>query len=141
MEITASAIQTVGTGSNVQFTNTSVGGGPSIIHRSGSGIVTLRGVTNTQDRARFRVMFGGNVALPVGTTPIVPIIFSISINGEAIPTSAMISSPATPNVYNNIFGAIFLDVPAGCCAQIAVKNIGTSSASIQGANLIVERVA
>ena len=141
MEITANAIQTVQTGSNILFNTTPVGGCGSIIHRDGSGIVTLRGLTNTQDRARFRVMIGANVALPTDTTPITPISFAIAINGEPIQTSAMVSTPAAVNQYNNIFGALFLDVPAGCCSQIAVQNLSPTSVEVQGANLIIERVA
>lgn len=141
MEITANAIQTVQTGSNILFNNTPVGGCGSIMHRDGSGIVTLRGLTTTQDRARFRVMFGANVALPADVTPVSPISFSIAINGEPIPTSAMISTPAAADQYNNIFASLFLDVPAGCCSQIAIQNLSTTSVDVQGANLIIERVA
>ena len=67
MEITANAIQTVDSGANVLFTDTVVGGNYSIIHRDGSGLVTLRGLTN-QCRARFKVSFGGNIAIPTGGT-------------------------------------------------------------------------
>lgn len=141
MEITANAIQTVQTGSNILFNTTPVGGSASIIHRDGSGIVTLRGLTSTQDRARFRIMFGANVALPEDTTPITPISFAIAINGEPIQTSAMVSTPAAANQYNNIFGALFIDIPIGCCSQIAVQNLSPTSAEVQGANLIIERVA
>ena len=86
-------------------------------------------------------MIGANVALPTGTTPITPISFAIAINGEPIQTSAMVSTPAAVNQYNNIFGALFLDVPAGCCSQIAVQNLSPTSVEVQGANLIIERVA
>ena len=46
MEITANALQTVAAGSNVVFTNTAVKGNQCILHREGSGLVTLRGITN-----------------------------------------------------------------------------------------------
>jgi hypothetical protein len=45
MEITANALQTVATNQNVIFTDTAVRGNCSIIHREGSGLVTLRGIT------------------------------------------------------------------------------------------------
>ena len=66
MEITANAIQTVASGSNVVFTETAVSGSSCILHREGAGLVTLRGLTN-QRRARFKISFGSNVALPIGT--------------------------------------------------------------------------
>lgn len=65
MEITAVAAQEVAVNSNVLFTETPVKGNCSIMHREGSGLVTLRGLTNGQCRARFRVYFGGNIYLPL----------------------------------------------------------------------------
>ena len=141
MELTANAIQTVTTNSNVLFTDTPVCGSCSILHREGSGLVTLRGITN-QCRARFRVTFGGNVTVPTGGT-LVPITLAIAINGEPVSSTQMISTPAALDDYNNVFSSIFLDVPAGCCYQVSVQNTtaGTASIGVQNANLIVERVA
>lgn len=140
MEITANALQTVPSGSNVVFTNTAVPGNQSVLHRESSGLVTLRGITN-QCRARFKITFGGNVALPADTTPVVPINLTIAVNGEGVQTSAMISTPAAASEYNNVSSTLFIDIPSGCCSQISIKNTGTSSLSIQNANLIVERMA
>ena len=140
MELTANAIQTVTAGSNVLLTDTVVNGNCSIIHRNGSGLVTLRGITNNQCRARFRVSFGGNIALPTDGT-VGAISLAIAINGEAVATTTMISTPAAVEEYNNIFSTIFLDVPKGCCVQVSVKNTSTQAVSVQNANLIVERVA
>ena len=139
MEITANAIQTVAAGANVLFTDEVTTGNCSIIHRDGSGLVTLRGLT-TQCRARFRVSFGGNVAIPTGGT-VGPVTFALAINGEPVATTTMISTPTAVEEYNNVFSAIFLDVPRNCCMQISVRNIGTDPVEIQNANLIVERVA
>jgi len=46
MEITANAAQTVAVGQVVVFTETAVSGNCSMIHREGSGLVSLRGLTN-----------------------------------------------------------------------------------------------
>jgi hypothetical protein len=139
MELTANAIQTVPAGTNVIFTDTVVGGNCSIMHREGSGLVTLRGLTD-QCRARFRVSFGGNIAIPTGGT-VEPISLAIAVNGEAVATTTMISTPAAVEEFNNVFSAIFLDVPRGCCSQISVRNTSTQPIDVQNANLIVERVA
>lgn len=139
MEITANAIQTVAANQNVQFTDVAVSGSCSIVHRGGSGIVTLRGL-GQQTRARFHVWFGGNVTLAEGAE-IEPVQFAISIGGEAIPTTQMIATPAAIGDYFNISASIFLDVPCGCCQNISIKNTGLTAADIQNANLIVERVA
>ena len=139
MEITANAIQTVASNANVLFTDTVVCGNCAITHRDGSGLVTLRGLTN-QCRARFRVSFGGNIAIPTGGT-VGPISLAIAVAGEAVATTTMISTPAAVEEYQNVFSAIFLDIPRGCCSQISVKNISDEDIEIQNANLIIERVA
>ena len=139
MELTANAIQTVGDNANVLFTDTIVPGNYSILHRDGSGLVTLRGLTN-QCRARFRVSFGGNIAIPTGGT-VGPISLAIAVNGEPVATTTMISTPAAVEEYNNVFSAIFLDVPKSCCSQISVRNISGIEINVQNANLIIERVA
>lgn len=139
MEITANAVQTIAANQNVIFTETPIRGNCSIIHREGSGLVTLRGITD-QCRARFRVSFGANVAIPTGGA-IVPIELAIAINGEAIGPATMISTPAAVANFNNVYTSIFLDVPAGCCYTISVTNIGADAIEVENANLIVERVA
>lgn len=139
MEITANALQTVEANQNVIFTDTAVCGSSSIIHREGSGLVSLRGLTN-QCRARFKVFFSGNVAIPTGGT-VGPISVAISVNGEPVGPTTMISTPAAVEEFNNIATAIYLDVPCGCCSQVGVKNISPDAIEVQNANLIVERVA
>lgn len=139
MEITANALQTVSAGSNVVFTNTAVNGTQCMLHREGSGLVTLRGITN-QQRARFRVTFGGNVALPAEAT-VAPISLAIALNGEPVAETTMISTPSAADAYNSISRVLFLDIPSGCCSQVSVENIGTAAIEIQNASLIVERVA
>lgn len=139
MEITANALQTVNAGSNVVFTNTAVSGNCSIMHREGSGLVTLRGITN-QRRARFRISFGANIAVPTGGTA-GAISLAIAVNGEPISTNQMISTPAAVGEFNNVSRALYLDVPAGCCTQVSVENTSTQAISVQNANLIIERVA
>lgn len=139
MEITANALQVVNIDQNVLFSETAVPGNCSIMHREGSGIVTLRGLTN-QFRARFRITFGANIAVPTGET-VGPISLAIAVNGEAIPTSSMIETPAAVEEFSNVSAVLFLDVPTGCCTQVSVENTSTIPVNVQNANLIVERVA
>lgn len=139
MEITANALQTVNENQNVLFTDTVTCGNCSITHRDGSGLVTLRGLTN-QCRARFKVSFGGNIGVPTGGT-VEAISIAISLDGEAIATTTMTVVPAAVENYWNVFSAIFIDVPRNCCSTIGVKNISTQPIEVQNANLIVERVA
>lgn len=139
MEIITSAVQVVGVNQNVLFTDTVTGGGCSIIHREGSGLVSLRGNTN-QCRARYKVSFGGNIAIPNGQT-VGPISLAISLDGEPIQSTLMISTPGIVERYNNVFGAIFIDVPKGCCVTVGIKNTSAIPIDVQNANLIAERVA
>ena len=140
MEITANALQTVLLNQNVQFTDVVTCGNQSIFHRAGSGLITIRGITNGQCRARFRISFGGNIAIPTGGT-VEPISIALAVDGEAVATTSMISTPAAAEEFNNVFASIYLDVPRGCCYTISVKNTSTQSIDIQNANLIVDRVA
>lgn len=141
MEITANALQTVESNQNVIFTDTVVCGNCSIIHRDGSGLVSLRGLTN-QCRARFKVSFGGNVAIPA-TGTLGPISLALAINGETVATTTMISTPAAVEEFNNVFSSIFINVPRCSDYQVSVKNISADALAIdvQNANLIIERVA
>lgn len=140
MEITANAVQTVAAGSNVTFTETPVSGNCSILHADGSGLVKLRGLTTTQCRARFKVYFGANIAIPTGGT-VDAISLALSVDGEPIATTTMIVTPAAVEEYFNVGSSIYLEVPACCCSTIGVRNIGTAAINVQNANLIIERVA
>ena len=139
-EYTANALQTVEENQNVVLTDAVVCGNNSIVHRDGSGLVTLRGITNCQCRARFKITFGANIAIPTGGT-VEAISLAIAINGEPVQTTTMIETPAAVEEFSNVFSAIFIDVPANCCSQISVRNTSGQAIDVQNANLIVERVA
>ena len=139
MELTANAPQTVGSFRDLLFTDTAVAGSCSIMHREGSGLITLRGITD-QCRARFRVSFGANVALSADAT-VAPITVEIAINGEPLADTTMISTPAAVGDFNNISRVLFLNVPSGCCTQVSVKNTSAGNVDFENASIIVERVA
>lgn len=139
MEITSVALQTVTAGSAIIFTETAVPGCRAIMHREGSGLVTLRGLTE-QCRARFKVNFGANIAVSPDSTP-GPISVAIAVNGEPLTTTTMIVTPAATEEYFNVARDLYIDVPCGCCTQISVRNTSIEPINVQNANLIVERVA
>lgn len=138
-EYIATDVQTVETNQNVLFTDTPICGSNSIFHRQGSGLFTLRGITN-QCRARFKVTFGANIAIPE-TETVDPISVAIAINGEPILSTTMIVTPSAVSQFFNVGRTIYIDIPAGCCSQISIKNTSTQSISIENANLIIDRVA
>ena len=139
MEIIANAVQTVPANQNVYFTDTVVSGNYSIAHRDDSGLVTLRGVTN-QCRARFKVSFGANIAVPTGET-VGPISLAIAIDGEPVRASTMVVTPAAAEQFFNVSAGVYVDVPNSCCTTISVQNISTIPVEVENANLIVERRA
>ena len=139
MEITANSVQTVATGQNILYTDTVVAGNQCILHREGSGIVKLRGLTN-QCRARFKITFNGNIAIPTSGT-VGAISAAIAISGEPVAATNMIVTPAAGENYFNIASVTFVDVPSGCYTDISGKNTSTQNILVQNANLIIERVA
>ena len=140
MEIIANAVQTVAANQNVYFTDSVTSGNYSIEHRDGSGLVTLRGVTNTQCRARFRIHFGANIAIPTGGT-VEEISIALTIDGEPLGSTLMIETPAAVEEFSNVFSAVYIAVPRGCCVTVGVRNTSAQAINVQNANLIVERVA
>jgi hypothetical protein len=82
MEITANALQSVAVNQDVLFTNVPVSGNCSIVYRDGSGLVILRGLTQ-QSRARYRITFGANIAIPTGGTA-GPASLALAIDGEPV---------------------------------------------------------
>lgn len=138
-EFVAVSAQEVAANGNVIFTNKVVSSSNCIKHREGSGIVTLRGLTN-QCRARYFVDFSGNISIPTGGT-VDAISLAIAISGEPVLSSQMISTPAAVDQYNNVSSGVYIDVPAGCCVNIAVKNTSTQAINVVNANIVVTREA
>lgn len=139
MEIIANALQEVNSGSNVYFTDRVTSRSCAIIHRDDSGLVILRGLTN-QCRARFKVSFGGNIAIP-STGAVGAASLAIAIDGEAVRSATMTVTPGAVSQFFNVFSSIFVDVPKDCCITVSVKNISDVAIDVENANLIIERVA
>lgn len=138
-EYTYTGEQTVAQNGNVLFNETAVSGNNCIKHREGSGIITLRGITN-QCRARFFIDFSANIAVPsTGTAS--EISLAIAISGEPVLSSRMVSTPTATEAYNNVSGGIYIDVPSGCCMNVAVENTSTQAVNVINSNIIVTRVA
>lgn len=99
-----------------------------VIHRPGSGILTLRGRVNNpcSSFARYRVSYDGNIAIPEGGTP-AEIQLALAIGGEIVPTSIAAATPTAAAAYWNVSGFAIIDVPAGCCYTVAVENASVSA--------------
>lgn len=154
-EFTYNPIQTVQPNQQVLL-NTTIGCPKGyVIHREGSGIVTLRGITNNCF-ARYQVTFNGNIAVPEGGT-VGPISIAIAIDGEPVLTSRAIVTPAaaseapsSTNNYFNVTSTAIITVPKGCCFNVSVENTSESATpattpappiNVQNANMTVSRIA
>ena len=138
-EFTAPALQEVAENQNVLFTNYYKSNNNSIFHRDGSGLVTLRGVT-CQCRAKFKVSFGANIAIPTGGT-VEAISLAIAVDGEPLAYTEMIETPAAVEQFSNVSRTTFIDVPTSCCVTLTVQNTSEQAINVQNANLVIERVA
>ena len=155
-EFTKNEIQLVQPNQPVTL-NTSIGCPKGYVyHRNGSGIVTLRGITNNCF-ARYQVTFNGNIAIPEGGTAPAPISVALAIDGEPVLASKAIVTPAAAaeappsNVnYFNVTSTAIITVPKGCCVNISVENTSESTdpatipappINVQNANMTVSRIA
>lgn len=143
-EYTYNPIQLVEPNQNVILNNNISCNKGYVLHREGSGIVTLRGIVNNPNCcfARYQVTFNGNIAVPVGGT-VGPIAVSLAIDGEPIQTSRAIVTPVAVDQYFNVTSTAIIMVPRGCCFNAAVENVSSGAAAInvQNANLTVSRIA
>lgn len=138
-EFVNTSIVTVPAGQNVPLTETAVNGKPCIVHREGAGIVTLRGLTQ-QCKARFRVAFGANIAIPTGGT-VGAITAALAINGEALNSAAATVTPAAVENYFNIYVSAIVEVPKGCCVSVAMENTSAQAISFANSNMTVDRIS
>lgn len=138
-EYTNANIVSVAAGQNVPLTETAVNSKPCIVHREGSGLVTLRGLTQ-QCKARFKVSFGANIAVPTGGT-VGTITTALAINGEALNSATATVTPAAVENYFNVYVSAIVEVPRGCCVTVAAKNTSAQAVSFANSNLTIDRVS
>ena len=137
-EFTNVSLQIIQPNGNAVFNETPVcPNSCSISHRDGAGIVSLRGNTN-QCRARYLVIFNGNIAIPTGGT-VGPISIAIAVEGETLGSATATVTPAAVSDEFNVTAFAYVDVPRGCCVAISVKNPNAQTIELQNANLIVTR--
>lgn len=133
--------QTVGENANILFLSGSRACRRGYVqHMDGSGLFTLRGITN-QCRAVYRVQFNGNIAIAAGGT-VEPISVALAINGEPLANATAIVTPAAIGDFFNVSIATFVDVPCGCCLTVSIRNTSaTTDIDVSNANIIIDRVA
>lgn len=119
-----------------------------IFHEDGTGIFTLRGITNNCF-ARYQVTFNGNISIPTGGT-VAPIAVAIAVNGESRPTSRAIFTPQAVDEYGNVTSTAIVTVPKGCCFSLSVRAVSgvtepadtpAPEINVINANLVINRIA
>lgn len=135
MAFTAVAPQTVRTGQDVLLTDPGVSilTGP-VIHRSGSGVVTLRNLTYAP-LVKYHVSAHGNIALPAAGAA-GEISLAIAVDGEPVASATGRVTPAAAAQYFNVGMETTVYVPRGCCAAVSLEN--TSGVDIDTANVVLE---
>lgn len=113
-----------------------------VYHRPESGILILRGIVNNPcaNFATYQVTFNGNIALSTGSA-VGPISIALAIDGEPIPTSQAIVTPAAVGDFFNVTSTAIIQVPKGCCFNVSVENVSAVSIDVQNSNLVVDRIA
>lgn len=148
-EYFANAVQEIGFNSSAIFTASIPCVRGYVVHTDESGVFILRGITNGQRYATYQVTLNANIAIPEGGA-VTPIATAISVNGEALPTSRAIFTPAAVSQYGNVSCTAIIKVPRGCCTQIAIRYVSASNdptvtptpvIEMQNANLVIDRIA
>lgn len=148
-EYLANAIQEVGLNQPVIFTASIPCTRGYVYHEDETGIFILRGITNGQCFATYRLSFNANIAIPTGGT-VGPIAVAITVNGEPRPTSRAIITPAAVDQYGNVTSTAIIKVPRGCCFSISVESVSASNdptvtpapvIEVQNANFVIDRIA
>lgn len=135
-----SATQEVAIGQNILFTETPVCGNCNIMHRDGSGVVTLRGSNSCCNTAKYKVTFGGNIAVAEGGT-VGEISVAIALSGEPLYSATASATPAAEGEFFNVFTQAVISVPCNCCLTVAVENTSADTAiDVANASLVVERI-
>lgn len=113
-----------------------------VIHRNGSGIITLRGIVNNPcaKYAQYKVGFEADIAIP-STGTVGAISMAFAIDGEVIPATIATVTPTATEAYFHVSGQKTVQVPAGCCYTLIIENNSDQDILVQHLNVPVSRVA
>lgn len=126
-------VQLVAANESVLFASTRLRTGCATRHEAGSSRVVLL------SPGVYKVSFNGNVSIPTGGT-VQQTSVAIVQDGEVIPGSTMLYTPAAVDVPGNIATDVLVRVYP-CCATstLSVRNTGAGSINMQDANIVITR--
>ena len=133
IELSNTTAQTIAPGQSLTFDTVILKTGNAEAHRTNSGIITLRA-----NCATYEVHFAANIS----GTAAGPVQLAITLDGEPLVETTMISTVTTAADPNNVATATLVRTGCGCCGRISVTNTGVSDVVVS-ANpaLFVKRVA
>lgn len=124
----------------------------NVLHENMSPNVTLRGIVRNpccNASAQYEVSFSGNIAVPADGT-VGEIQLALSVNGYVRPLTIATATPTVADAFWHVSGDTTVDVPAGCCMDVAVVNASVSATpatmpapavAIRNLNVKINRVA
>lgn len=123
------------------------------VHDNMTPNIILRGIVRNTNccnpKAQYSVAFSGNIAVPDGGT-VGEIQLALSVNGFIRPLTIAAATPAAVAEYWHVSGDTTIEVPAGCCTDVAVVNASVShdpattpasAITVRNLNVKVRRVA
>lgn len=142
VELVYSGTQTVKPGGVVLFTEATAINNNSVMHREGSGVVTIRNSGCMCHTRGVPVSFSANVAFP--TTPptgetaaTAPVSLAFAIGGEPDTTTEMVVTPVAADEFFNVSRSTLITVPGSCCTQIAIENTSNGTITVENPSLII----
>lgn len=124
-----------------------------VVHDNETPNIILRGIVRNSNccnpKAQYTVAFSGNIAVPTGGTP-GEIQLALSVNGFIRPLTIATATPTAAGAFWHVGGDTTIDVPAGCCTDVALVNASVSAdpsatpapaIEVRNLNVKVERVA
>ena len=120
-----------------------------VYHEDGSGVFTLRGITNNCF-ARYQVTFNGNASVPTGGT-VTAVSLAITVDGEPRNYSKAIFFPQAVEEPGNLTSTAIVTVPRNCCVKVSVRYVDatvddpattpTPTITVTNGNLVISRIA
>lgn len=133
IELSNTTAQTISSGQSLTFDTVILKSGCAEAHRTNSGIITLRAAC-----AIYEVHFAANIS----GTAAGPVQLVITLDGEPLVETTMISTVTTAADPNNVATATLIKTGRDCCGRISVRNTGASDVVVSpNPALFVKRVA
>lgn len=146
VQFSSNGTQTVKPGGIVQFDDVVVVGNTPVIHREGSGVITLPSIGGCCCMGTgYKLEFSGNITFPSAdgtptgeTAATAPISLAIAIGGEPDSNTEMVATPSAADELVNVGRTVIVSTVRGCCSQIALENTSNGTIVVSNPILVVD---